>query len=260
MRRIDSTQNPQVKTWTTLHRRRDRDRHGRCIVEGQREISRAVSGGVKFTTILLGDGAASAEQELAAHIVDDGADGFSLSDAALSKVSVRNSPAQIIGIVRTPEFSLETLVVPDRPLILIADTIEKPGNLGAMIRSADGAGADAVIATDPISDVANPNVIRSSQGALFESPVATGSVAEVQAWLTANDIAAVAASDDANTELWDFDFTASIAIVIGSERSGISPGWQRIPRIAIPMAGVSDSLNASVAAAVLLYEARRQRR
>lgn len=230
-----------------------------CIVEGLRELSRAHGAGIQFTSILLGDEAGPTEQELANAIAGDGAQRFALGPAALGKVSVRRNPAHIIGVARTPGFGLDELSPPDNPLLLIADAIEKPGNLGAMIRSADGAGVDAVIATDPISDLANPNAIRASQGALFAFPVAQGSAAAVKQWLTARGVGIVAATADATTELWEFDFTGPTAIVIGSEHSGLSPEWRSVRSLAIPMAGISDSLNASVAAAVMMYEAQRQR-
>jgi TrmH family RNA methyltransferase len=259
MRRIESTANISIKAWRTLHRRRDRERHGVCLVEGPREISRARHAGVAFTTVLVGDDASPSEQSLAAELAAGGAEGFQLGPAALQRVSVRSNPAQVIGIARTPRFALEELTLPATPLVLIADHIEKPGNLGAMIRSADGAGADAVVAADPISDLANPNVIRSSQGAVFLAPVAAAAATEVHEWLDRHRIRPVAATAEGSTALWDHDLAGPTAIVIGSEHAGLSSAWDEVPRVSIPMHGISDSLNASVAAAVLLYEARRQR-
>lgn len=260
MRRIDSTQNDQLKGWCRLHRRRDRDRLGLCLIEGVRELSRAHAARLEFTDILLGDDAGTSEQELVTAIVEDGARRFALGEAALNKVSVRSNPAQVIGVAKTPDFSLDDLSLSATPLLLVADAIEKPGNLGAMIRSADGAGVDAVIAANPVSDLANPNVIRSSQGALFGFPVARGSAQEIRQWLAIRHIGVVAATAEATTELWDFNFTDPTAIVIGSEHAGLSPEWRAVPQIAIPMGGISDSLNASVAAAVTMYEAIRQRK
>lgn len=259
MRRIESTQNDRVKFWRALHNRRDRDRQGLCLIEGVRELSRAHGAGVQFANILLGDSAGPEVTALAATIADDGAEGFALGDAALGKVSVRSNAAQIIGVAHTPSFSLDDLAVPETPLLLIADSIEKPGNLGAMIRSADGARAHAVIASDTVSDLVNPSVIRSSQGALFSLPVGQASAGEVKTWLADRNISAVAATAEAPTELWDYDFRNPTAIVIGSEHSGLSPEWRNVPQLAIPMGGVSDSLNASVTAAILMYEAQRQR-
>ncbi len=248
-----------MKAWRKLHGRRERDRQGLCLIEGVRELSRAHGAGLQFNDVLVSDEAGPTEQELAEAIAGDGAQQFALGGAALNKVSVRSNSAQIIGVAKTPAFLLQDLSLPDTPLVLIADSIEKPGNLGAMIRSADGAGVNAVIAANPISDLANPSAIRASQGALFAFPVAQGSPMAIKEWLTARGVRIVAAAADATTELWEYDFTAPTAIVIGSEHAGLSPEWRSVRRLAIPMAGISDSLNASVAAAVMMYEAQRQR-
>ncbi len=259
VRRIDSTSNPAIRRWRELHKRRERDRQALCIVEGAREVSRAVGADVEFESVLVGDKAALSEVELAAVLNRRGARRYEVGEAAMGKVSVRAHPAGIIGIARSPAFSLDRLSLSDRPLVLIADAIEKPGNVGAMIRSADGAGADAVIVSDPATDLVNPNVIRSSQGAVFSAAVGAESGENVTGWLAAREISVVAATAEATTMLWDCDLTGPIAIVVGSEHAGLSAPWREVPQIAIPMHGHSDSLNAATAAALLLYEALRQR-
>lgn len=229
-------------------------------MEGAREVGRALEAGVRFSAVLVGDDASASQLELAAAVAASGTPSYRVGDAAFAKVSVRRSPAQILGIAHSPSFSLEDRVLPRNPLVLIADRIEKPGNLGAMIRTADGAGADAVIACDPATDLVNPNIIRASQGSVFASPAAAATTEAVKAWLVNQEIRTVAASSASSANLWETDLTGPLAIVIGSEHAGISEPWRDSPVISIPMQGLNDSLNASVAAALLLYEARRQRR
>lgn len=223
-------------------------------------MSRAAGAGVNFESVLVRDGAAPSEVELATVLRVSGAVPYELGEAAMNKVSVRAHAAGIIGIAHTPAFTLDDLPLGDPPLLLIADAIEKPGNVGAMIRSADGADADAVVVSDPATDLVNPNVIRASQGAVFSAAVGAETGENVHGWLTARGIPVVAAAAEAATPLWDLDLTGPIAIVIGSEHAGLSPAWRDAPRISIPMHGDSDSLNAAIAAALLLYETRRQRR
>jgi TrmH family RNA methyltransferase len=258
--RIESTSNPAVRRWRELHKRRERDRQALCVIEGAREVNRAVGVGVEFESVLVGDKAAPSEIELATVLNRSGARSYGLGEAAMAKVSWRAHAAGIIGIAHSPMFRLDGLSLSEVPLLLIADSIEKPGNVGAMIRSADGAGADAVIVSDPATDLVNPNVIRASQGAVFSAAVGAESGENVHGWLTARGIPAAAATAEATTSLWDFDLTGPIAIVIGSEHAGLSAPWREAPQIAIPMHGHSDSLNAATAAALLLYETLRQRR
>jgi TrmH family RNA methyltransferase len=260
VRRIESTSNPAIRRWRELHKRRERDRQALCIIEGAREASRAVDADVEFESVLVADKAAPSEVELAAVLHRRGARRYEVGEAAMAKVSGRAHAAGIIGIAHSPTFALDRLSLSDAPLLLIADAIEKPGNVGAMIRSADGAGADGVVVSEAATDLVNPNVIRASQGAVFSASVGTESGRNVAGWLAAREIPAVAATADAPTLLWDFDFTGPIAIVIGSEHAGLSEPWRDVPHVAIPMHGHSDSLNAATAAALLLYEALRQRR
>jgi len=223
-------------------------------------VGRALGAGVDFESVLVDDDATPSEIELATVLSRAGARRYELGEAAMGKVSGRTHPAGIIGIAHSPTFALDALSLSDVPLLLIADAIEKPGNVGAMIRSADGAGADAVIVSDPATDLVNPNVIRASQGAVFSAAVGAESGENVAGWLAARAIPAVAAAAEATPSLWDFDLTGPIAIVIGSEHAGLSAPWHSVPKIAIPMLGHSDSLNAATAAALLLYETMRQRR
>jgi len=167
----------------------------------------------------------------------------------------------VVAIVAPPTTTLDNIAPSADPLVVVAEAIEKPGNLGAIIRTADGAGADLVIAADPRTDLFNPNAIRSSLGTIFALPVVTASTAETLEWLAARGIRAVAAVVDAPTTYTDADLRGPLAIVLGSEAGGLGDLWAKAPvePIGIPMHGIADSLNVSIAAAVLLYEARRQR-
>src|SRR5262249_46151866 len=169
----------------------------------------------------------------------------------------------IVLVVETPSTNLEALaldLLDHDPLLVVTEGLEKPGNLGAILRSADGAGADGLVAvggTDPF----NPNVVRASVGTVFSVPVASAGATEARAWLRDHEIRLVAARVDAERLHTEIDLTVPIAIVLGSEAEGLSPAWRSsdIEPVRLPMLGVADSLNVSVAAAVLLYEARRQR-
>lgn len=259
-RRIESTANPKLKAWRAFQERRKRDATGRFIIEGQREVSRALAAGIRIEAVLTDEDASSQAQGLAERAASGGAEQYELSRQALERLSRRQKPPQVIVIAYQPSWSLEALAVDQPSLVLIADAVEKPGNLGAMMRTADGAGADAFIVSDPATDLANPNVIRASQGALFSFPIAAAPAEAVGAWVERHQLNVVVANDDGTGGLWDTDLTVPTAIVIGSEDRGVSAAWRENRSVAIPMAGASDSLNASVAAAVFLFEAQRQRR
>jgi TrmH family RNA methyltransferase len=167
----------------------------------------------------------------------------------------------LVAVIRPRSTALADLAVPDDALVVVIEGVEKPGNVGAVLRSADGAGADALIAASPRTDLHNPNVIRASAGTVFTVPLAAAGADDVAAWLSAKRIRMVAARVDAPTRYTDADLTGPLAIVLGAEDRGVSERWRRpdISAVHLPMLGVADSLNVSVAAAVLLFEARRQR-
>jgi TrmH family RNA methyltransferase len=169
----------------------------------------------------------------------------------------------VVAVVRSPSATLETLVasLPPDPLVVVVEAVEKPGNLGAILRTADGAGADAVIAADARTDLFNPNAIRASLGTIFALPVAAGPSSEVLEQLAARGVRLVAARVDTEGTYMDADFRGPLALVLGSEAEGLGSAWDdpRVEPVRIPMRGAADSLNVSVAAAVLLYEAVRQR-
>ncbi|MEO5966079.1 MAG: TrmH family RNA methyltransferase, partial [Candidatus Limnocylindrales bacterium] len=167
----------------------------------------------------------------------------------------------LVATVRIPDRSLGRLSLPADALVVVLEGVEKPGNLGAVLRSADAAGADAVIAADPRTDLDNPNAIRASLGTLFSMPAAAGTSAEVRALLDRTGMTILAARVGADRAYTDVDLRGPVALVLGSEADGLTAAWDGdgIIAVALPMLGIADSLNVSVTAAVLLYEARRQR-
>jgi TrmH family RNA methyltransferase len=182
----------------------------------------------------------------------------------LERVAFGERSEGLVGVVRIPAHGLADLdpaIHAADPLVTVVEGVEKPGNLGAVLRSVDGAGGSSRIAADPVTDLFNPNAIRASLGTIFAVPVAAGSSAAVLGWLRDRGIRILAARVDGGVEYTAADLTGPLAIVLGSEVAGLGPAWtdREISPIRLPMAGVADSLNVSIAAAVLLYEARRQR-
>jgi len=258
---ITSATNPRRKALLKLRERRRREETGTFIIEGTREVERALNSGVVVEEIFL-------SRELAGTATEDVADRTGdipvaeVSGAAFRKASYRDHPDGLLAVARQFPTALGTLQIGATPLVLVAEAIEKPGNLGTMLRTADAVGADAVVAADPGTDPFNPNVVRASMGSLFSVPVAVGAAAAAIDWLSDRGLGIYGASPDGDVDFWDANFAAPSAVVVGSEKSGLSPPWIEAATtlVRIPMAGVGDSLNAAVSAALLLYEARRQRR
>ncbi|MDJ0925179.1 MAG: RNA methyltransferase [Acidimicrobiia bacterium] len=255
--RISSTANPRVKAFARLKKARERAATGLFLIEGLREVERALAAGVEVETVLacpefLDDPLPQLAESI--ELVE-------LTTAPMAKLSVRQNPAGLVAVARQFDMRLDRLVLGTNPLVLIAERVEKPGNLGAMMRTADAVGADAVVIADSATDVFNPNVVRASQGALFLVPLAAAASSACIAWARAESLQVVGGYPDALSEIWDVDLTGPTAVLVGAEDTGISAAWDgAATRIQIPMAGASDSLNASVSAAVMMYEAVRQRR
>ena len=186
---------------------------------------------------------------------------FEVSKEVYSKMSYREGTEGVIAEVRVPERNLEGLVLPERPLVMVLESVEKPGNLGAVLRSADAAGADAVLVCDPLTDLWNPNLIRASVGAVFTVPCVACSSTEAIAWLKAQGIRILTAQLQDSSLYYDCDMTVGTALVMGTEATGLTDQWRQAAdaHIRIPMLGSLDSLNVSVSAAILLFEAVRQR-
>ena len=261
---IRSTSNPRVKNLVRLRQRRHRRRQGHFIIEGGREIARAMKCGLSLAELYFAP--EFFKDQAAPHRVDEarkgGARVWGLSPEAFSKVSYRQHPDGLLAVAPVWDTGIERIALSDRPLLLVAEGVEKPGNLGSLMRTADAAGIDAVVLTDAGADIFNPHVVRTSQGALFSVPVAVTEPEAAISWMRRHDIAVQVTSTAGKFAPWDIDFTAPSAIVVGSEKDGLSDAWIQATdmQIRIPMAGMSDSLNLSAAAAVVIYEAVRQRR
>jgi TrmH family RNA methyltransferase len=255
--------NPRIKAAARLRDRRARESTGLTIVDGAREVRRAFDAGVEVVEafvcepLLAGRDARAALDAIVAAEVPT----TSTTETAFAKLAFGDRAEGLIVVVRTPTRRLEDLRLSTDPLLVVVEGVEKPGNVGAILRSADGAGADAVVAASPRTDLANPNVIRASAGTIFSVPLAAAPTDAVIAWLRANGIRIVAARVDTGTCYTDADLTGPLALALGSEADGLTSAWQSpdIEAIRLPMHGIADSLNVSVTAAVLLYEARRQR-
>ena len=250
MREITSPTNPLVKSIVRLRDRRQRDHTRTFIIEGFDELDRARRRpDLVIETVLISHG--EPYTPMANETI------ISVTDTVLEKVAVRGPAARLLAVAQQFDTSLAALPHTN-DLVLIAEGIEKPGNLGTMLRTADAVGA-AVVVCDPLVDVFNPSVVRASLGCLFSVPIATGSIQEVMAWASAHTT--VVATPEAPRTLFELDLTGPTAVVIGSEHSGVSATWKRSADVlcSIPMAGHADSLNAATSAAVVLYEAVRQR-
>ncbi len=260
---ISSLQNPRVKAAAALRDRRDRDRSGLTIVDGGREALRAIEGGVEIVeAFLCPELLRSADAVGAARRLHDAAvPVFEVTPRVLEKLAFGERADGLVLVVRAPSSDLGRIALPPNPLVAIVEALEKPGNLGAIARSADGAGLDALVAADPLTDLFNPNAVRASLGTIFSVPVAAASTPTVIDWLAEHRIRPVAAVVDAPRLYTDVDLSLPTAIILGAEVEGLSEAWRGIDVTAVrlPMLGAADSLNVSVAAAVLFYEARRQR-
>lgn len=259
---VTSPKNPRVRAAAALRDRRARDEAGLTLVDGSRELARAVAGGAEVVEVFVDATRLDAEGlDAVARARAGGAVLVPVSAPVLDRLAYGERGEGVVAVVRIPDLSMGRLVLPADPLVVVIEGVEKPGNLGAVLRSADGAGADAVIAADPRTDLYNPNAVRASIGTIFAVPLAAGPSTSVRDDLLARGIRLVAARVDATTSYTEVDLRGPVAIALGSESDGLSDAWSgpAVVPIRLPMLGVADSLNVSIAAAVLLYEARRQR-
>jgi TrmH family RNA methyltransferase len=248
---ITSSSNPEVRSVAALHKRAERELTGLFLIEGRPEVERAVAAGIEINTVYRLTGSDP-------FILPGNPRTMELGEIAFQKLAYGRD-----GIVATafaPMFTLEDLAPAEPALVLVVEAVEKPGNLGAILRSADGAGASMIVA-NPVTDMVNPNVVRASVGALFSVPLAVATTEETIGYLQKRSIAILAATVGSGRTPWELDLTSSLAIVIGSEHSGLSQPWIEAANqeVTLPLSGSADSLNASVAAAVILFEAIRQR-
>jgi RNA methyltransferase, TrmH family len=265
---IESPANPRVKAALRLRERRGRDATGLTLVDGGREALRAMeAGAVVESAFLCPPLLATRDAKRVAEKVSQSFGPFGasidyaeVSERAFERLAYGDRTDGVILVVRTPRAELADLQLPAEPLVVVTEDVEKPGNVGAILRSADAVGADAVIAVGG-TDLFNPNVIRASVGTVFTVPVASAPAVSTISWLRERGVRLVASLVDAPRLHIESDLRGPLAIVLGSETSGLSEAWRTadVESVRLPMAGVADSLNVSVAAAVLLYEAWRQR-
>ena len=287
MDQITSTQNPRIKQLTNLQQKSgERRKSGNFTIEGQREVQRCLEAGYDITTLyicpeVMMQSAALGQTEWA-HAMREREDvcGFcrkkcpqaeivTVGRTVYEKIAYRGGTEGVVAVARTRPNTLQELeertdglrTQGKEPLIIVLEGVEKPGNLGAILRTADATGATAVIVCDPLTDLYNPNLIRASLGAAFTVPCATATSQEAIAWLKEKGIAILTAQLQDSELYYDTDMTRATAIVMGTEATGLTTQWRKAAdaHIRIPMLGHCDSLNVSVSAAVLLYEGVRQR-
>ena len=261
VKQISSTQNKEVKHLLQLQEKsRFRRKEGVFMVEGQREIELALKGEFELKAIYFCPDLISFER-----IQEFTSDEFQITEISsevYEKLAYRSSTEGVLAIFKTKENNLRSIKFETKnPLILVAEAPEKPGNIGAILRTADAAKVDAVFIANPKTDLYNPNIIRSSVGCVFTNQIATGSTSEIIDFLKENNISIYAAALQASKPYHNIDFTKSAAIVVGTEATGLSEEWREnsTQNIIIPMSGEIDSMNVSVAAGILIFEAKRQR-
>lgn len=269
---VTSAANPRLKQVLGLRRRRGREEARETLVEGFEELSLAVAAGHVPRTLFVcpelfspsgyaGAQAIGTQDDLVAATRGAGAQIVRLSRAAFAKVAYREGPDGLLGIVPAVERDLASLALPADALVLLAEGIEKPGNLGALLRTADAVGASALVAVDPVTDWGNPNVVRASKGTVFTVPVATAGLDASVTWLRAHGVRLIVATPKADHVHTEVDYRQACAVAVGAEKHGVSPALLDAGDecVRIPMTGRGNSLNLAAAAAVIVYEANRQR-
>ena len=263
MLQITSSKNPAVKHACALRNRRTREKEKLTILEGYRELSRGNEYGMEIIEaffcpeMFLGENEFSLLEKLA----ESGARVAQVPAHLMTKMTYRDRPEGLLAIARMKRHNLSDLAQKPNSLYIIAEAVEKPGNLGSILRSADASGVDGLIICNKCTDIYNPNVIRASTGALFSVPMAEASTQETIRWLKENKIQSLAATPHTDKIYTEVDMTQSVAIVVGTEQHGLTQEWLDNADIGvrIPMLGKIDSLNVATAATILLYEAARQR-
>ena len=260
---VTSAQNPKIKNLLLLQEKsKARKEQGLFVVEGRRELEHCLAAGYSVRTLFVCPEIAGSvasilqpEASISAPAVVE------VPEHLYRKIAYRDGTEGVVAEVECRERKLEDLALPENPLIVVLESVEKPGNLGAVLRSADAAGADAVIVCDPLTDLYNPNLIRASIGALFTVPTVAAPSEEVIPWLKARGIRILTAQLQDSEWYYDTPMTGGVALVMGTESTGLTNRWREAAdaHIRIPMLGRLDSLNVSVSAAILLFEAVRQR-
>ncbi len=261
MKTISSTQNPFIKQIAKLYEKSsERKKKSLFVVEGKREVLLALEGNYEFEQIIICPEIYT-EDSFSIELKDACEEIIEVTKAVYEKIAYRKSTEGIMGIAKYKSHSLQDIKLSNNPLILVAEGIEKPGNLGALLRTADAAKVDAVFLADGKCDLYNPNVIRSSIGCVFTNQIVAGSTEELIDFLNQNNISIYAATLQNSNTYTKENYSYPTAIAVGSEANGISKPWRETSRknINIPMQGIIDSMNVSVSAAILIFEAKRQR-
>lgn len=252
---LSSAQNPRIKQLLLLQQKSsERRKQGMFVVEGGRELQHCIEAGYEVDTLFLCPELLEGISYTAPHV-------FEVTPAIYEKIAYRGTTEGIVAVIRSRQITLEDLQLPKDPLLMVLERVEKPGNLGAILRSADAAKADAVIVCDPMTDLYNPNLIRSSIGAIFTVPTVACTSEACIHFLQARHIQILTAQLQDSHLYYDTDMRKGTAIVMGTEATGLTNQWREAAtaHIRIPMLGRLDSLNVSVSAAILLFEAVRQR-
>lgn len=261
---LTSTKNPKVKDAVKLVDRRQRDQTGLMLIEGGKELVLAIKDGVSisklFYCVELFRG--SEEQTILNKAEAQDVELIPVSANVFEKLAYREDSFGLIAVARQPIKTLNDIPLKKSPLIIVVEGVEKPGNFGAILRSADAAGVDGVIVCGKSTDIYNPNVVRASIGTIFTVPVVKTTVSEAINWLKENGIKTIATTPNAEKDYFDADLKGPCAIVMGSEHGGLSDTWlnEADIRVSIPMKGEADSLNLAMSTTIMLYEAVRQRR
>jgi TrmH family RNA methyltransferase len=260
---IQSRQNPKVKFLAGLRKKRNRDQHGCFLIEGRKELESFLATQWQLEELFYCPEFIKAEDEsLLAQAIEKRVGIFELSAHAFEKCSIRENPDGWLGLAKNWQATLSEIRLSGIPLLLILEGTEKPGNLGAILRTANACGVDAVICNDPLVDLFNPNVIRASRGLVFSTQVVIAESKETSEFLKQNNIQAAATICGDGKPIWSQNLSGPLAVVMGNEAIGLSEYWQKQAgvKIFIPTPGLADSLNLSTATAICLYEVLRQRR
>jgi TrmH family RNA methyltransferase len=263
MATITSVQNPRVKAAVRLRDHRHRQKQGRIRIDGVRELLRALEAGVPLAEVFVCEPLCRSDEarRVLAALRSSGADILEVTEAVFDKLAFGDRADGVVGIAAMPRPTLLDLTLVANPLVAVLEGVEKPGNVGAVLRTGDAAGLSALIVADGRTDLFNPNAIRASLGTIFTVPVCTATARETLDWLRGHDLAIHAARVNGSVLYTEADYTRPTAIILGSEAEGLTAVWtgDDVTSIRLPMLGTADSLNVAATAAVLFYEALRQR-
>lgn len=259
---ISSVQNPRVKAAAALHGRRERRQEGLMLVEGYHELSLAWQAGMRLRSLFFCEELMKPdERSLLSSMVTTGVECIEVSVPVLEKIAYREHPDAWLGVAEIPQNVLSSFTLPQNPLVVVVEGVEKPGNLGAILRSADAVGASLVLVCDGKTDAWNPNVVRASKGSIFSVPVVETTSVEAVAWLREHGFSVFAATPSAQKLHWEVNLCGAVGIAVGAEKEGLTQSWMSPPHVNIklPMHGHVNSLNVAQAFTAVAYEAIRQR-